>query len=105
MKAKAEPKVVRTSHFVVTMSAERDPEDPNYPLESTITSDLRKESVPCVDWRETGAAADRYAAAVEALENMVLAHAEAGIDISSADYMYGIETAVDKLFDQYGNLK
>ena len=36
-----------------------------------------------------------YAAAIDAIESLILAHGCAGIDISSHAYIEGIETAVD----------
>ena len=40
---------------------------------------------------------DVYNAAIDALESLILAHACAGIDISSPAYLEGIETAVDAI--------
>lgn len=37
----------------------------------------------------------RYMAVVDGIESLVLAHACAGIDITSPEYIAGIETAVD----------
>jgi hypothetical protein len=42
-----------------------------------------------------------YTAAVNAIESLILAHACAGIDISSLAYIEGIETAVDKVLNEY----
>jgi hypothetical protein len=36
-----------------------------------------------------------YNAAIDGLESLILAHACAGIDVNSAAYLEGIETAVD----------
>lgn len=43
----------------------------------------------------------QYDAAMNAVESMILAHAVAGIDIESPAYLEGIETAVDKIFNEY----
>jgi hypothetical protein len=58
----------------------------------TITSDLHDEAP------EEGASREvqwnpEYHAAMDALESLVLAHAVAGIDITTAAYLEGIETA------------
>lgn len=41
--------------------------------------------------------ANLYTAAIDALESLILAHACAGIDITSPAYLEGIETAVDAI--------
>lgn len=40
---------------------------------------------------------DKYEAAIDALESLILAHAVAGINIKSPAYIEGIETAVDAI--------
>lgn len=53
-----------------------------------IESDLREGSdEPTVE----------YAAAIDGLESLILAHACAGIDITSPAYLEGIETAVEAI--------
>ena len=49
----------------------------------SITSDLQEDEM-----------SPEYSGAVDAIESLVLAHAMAGIDITSAAYLEGIETAV-----------
>ncbi|KVR89512.1 hypothetical protein [Burkholderia vietnamiensis] len=42
-------------------------------------------------------------AALDGLESMILAHAVAGIDVNSPAYLEGIETAVEAIWNQYGD--
>jgi hypothetical protein len=56
----------------------------------TITSDLREEA------DETGLDEDRaWLTFVDAIESIVLAHACAGIQVTTPQYIEGIETAVE----------
>lgn len=56
----------------------------------TITSDLRDEA------DDTGLDEDRtWLAFVDAIESIVLAHACAGIQVTTPQYIEGIETAVE----------
>lgn len=57
----------------------------------TIKSDLHESS----DNPDTKADAFLYDAAVDGIEAMILAHAVAGIDITTPAYLAGIETAVE----------
>jgi hypothetical protein len=59
-----------------------------------LTSDLHDET--------NASACKELEAAINALEAIILAHACAGIDICSEDYIEGIETAVDKICNRYG---
>jgi hypothetical protein len=60
----------------------------------TITSELQMPG---------RAAADRpYNAAIDGLEALVLAHACAGIDVTSPAYIEGVETAVEAIVNYYG---
>ena len=43
----------------------------------------------------------QYAAAIDGLESLILAHACAGIDISSSAYVEGIETAVEAIVNNF----
>ncbi len=43
----------------------------------------------------------RHHAAVDALESLILAHACAGIDVTSPAYVEGIETAVDAIANRF----
>jgi hypothetical protein len=40
-------------------------------------------------------------AALNAVESLVLAHASAGIDVQSPEYLTGLETTVSKCFEVY----
>ncbi|WP_396334134.1 hypothetical protein [Burkholderia anthina] len=42
-------------------------------------------------------------AALDGVESMILAHAVAGIDVNSPAYLAGIETAVEAIWNQYGD--
>ena len=42
-----------------------------------------------------------YNAAIDGIESMILAHACAGVDISTPAYMEGIETAVEAVSNNY----
>ncbi len=69
-------------------------DSPKGPPCGTITSELK---VP------GRAAADRaYNAAIDGLESLILAHACAGIDVTSPAYIEGIETAVEAIVNYYG---
>ena len=57
------------------------------PGSGTITSDLRDE----------GNENESFHAAVDGLESLILAHACAGIDVASAAYVEGVETAVEAI--------
>lgn len=46
-------------------------------------------------------APDELCAAVDTVEALTLAHACAGIDVSSAQYVAGLKTVVEKIFQQY----
>jgi hypothetical protein len=54
----------------------------------TITSDLTGEGNP------------KLAAAIDAMESLILAHACAGVDIADLTYIEGIETAVETCYTQ-----
>ena len=58
----------------------------------TISSDLKV---------DTTADDMQYAAAIDGLESLILAHACAGIDISSSAYVEGIETAVEAIVNNF----
>jgi len=67
----------------------------------TIRSEILKEEEVEQIGREDGVNATALCAAVDAIESLILAHACAGIDISVPAYIEGIETAVQKLFNEY----
>lgn len=60
----------------------------------TITSDLTAD----VDRTAPG---DEHAAAMDAVEALVLAHAVAGVDIATPEYVTGLQHAVDAIADQF----
>lgn len=63
------------------------PEDPDHPggyQGGTIISDLKDDGD-----------SPEVQAAIDAIETLVLAHAVAGVDVSSPAYVEGIETAVE----------
>ena len=45
---------------------------------------------------------DELAAAMDAIESLILAHAFAGIDVASPAYVQGIETAVETCWNKLG---
>lgn len=59
----------------------------------TITSDLGVEAKDPAD--------EKYNAAMDGIESMVLGHAIAGIDIESPAYIEGIETAVQSCANNF----
>lgn len=60
-----------------------------------VTSTLHEQPNPEVEGgSEADTNYDRYEAAVDALESVVLAHACAGIDIQAPAYVEGVETAI-----------
>lgn len=65
----------------------------------TIKSDLLKGAD--IENPKDAVEATELTAAVNALESLILAHAWAGIDINSPAYIEGIETVVDKIFNEY----
>lgn len=64
-------------------------------IESDLHEDVETETA-------TGSVAETLIldAAVDALESLVLAHAVAGIDITSPAYLEGLETAIDAVFNR-----
>jgi hypothetical protein len=63
------------------------------PGSGTITSDLKEPA---------RTAADRfYNAAMDGLESLILAHACAGIDVTTPAYVEGIETAVEAIGNHF----
>jgi hypothetical protein len=54
-------------------------------VDGTITSDLKVGDIP---------GHEEFDAAMDGIESIILAHHEAGIDVSSPAYLEGIETAV-----------
>lgn len=61
----------------------------------TITSDLKKDTDKKKD--------AEYRAAIDGLESLILAHACAGIDITTPAYLEGIESAVDAISNNFGD--
>ncbi len=61
----------------------------------TITSNLKEKfgPSPCQMSKEEIDCITRYNDMMDALESMILAHAQAGIDITTPAYLEGIETA------------
>ena len=70
--------------------------NPKNPAGGSITSDLR--GPKATDDDPAGAS---YLAAVDTDESLVLAHAAAGIDVTSPAYLEGIETAVDAICNRF----
>jgi len=65
----------------------------------TIESDLHD---PANDPEATNAdLCEKYGAAMDAIESIVLAHAVAGIDIAAPAYLEGIETAVGSCANEF----
>jgi hypothetical protein len=60
----------------------------------TVMSDLSKDA-------RSGEPNLRFEDAIDTMESMILAHACAGVDIESAGYIEGIETAVEKICNEY----
>ena len=77
--------------IVVTLS-EKDPENPARYVGGTIKSDLH--IIECDS--------EEYNAAIDGLESLILAHACAGIDISTPAYIEGIETAEAAIGNHFG---
>jgi len=65
---------------------------PCFGIEVEFSKKLRKGTITS-DLKEPGDTED-FAAAMDGIESMILAHACAGIDIASPAYIEGIETAV-----------
>jgi len=66
-------------------------------LGGVIDSDLHAENA---NENERDYNAD-YEVSIDAIESMILAHACAGVDISSPAYIEGIETAVDRIANEF----
>jgi hypothetical protein len=80
--------------IVVTLG-KPDPDHPGAYLGGTISSDLHEERPEDIEGgSKKDTEWDRAEAAIDALESVILAHANAGIDIASPAYVEGIETAV-----------
>lgn len=63
------------------------------PNTGTITSNLK---------RDTTAEEAEYIAAIDGLESLILAHACAGIDVTTPAYIEGIETTVEAIANHHG---
>jgi len=57
----------------------------------TITSELK----------DQGMNLEQYNAAIDGLESVILAHACAGIDVTTSAYLEGVETAVEAITNNY----
>ena len=75
---------IRLPCYGITIRLDRKP-SAEKPGGGTITSDLKQDT--------TGEDAE-YLAAIDGLESLILAHACAGIDVTTPAYIEGIETAV-----------
>ena len=62
-------------------------------LRGWISSDLHEDSLDTT--KEEIKNCGKYNAMIDAIESIILAHAIAGIDITTPAYLEGIETAVD----------
>ena len=81
--------------IVVTLG-EPDPEHPGMHLGGTITSSMDRNTPDDVEGgSEEDTDWDRYHGAINGIESLILAHACAGMDITSPAYIDGIETAVE----------
>lgn len=58
-----------------------------------LTSNLKEPPAPHDDEYQY----EKYSAAVDALEALVLAHACQGVDVEAEDYVLGLQTAYDKI--------
>jgi len=90
--------------IVVTLAGEIDKQRPDALPQipkagsGTITSNLHRLLPAGVEGgSEVDTAHDRYEAAVDAIEAMILAHATAGVDITAPAYVEGIESVVNAL--------
>lgn len=72
---------------------EPDPECPGTYLGGAVTSDLGIE--------DDGT---QYSAAMDTIESLVLAHAMAGVDVTTAPYIEGIETAVEAVLNNLSDV-
>jgi hypothetical protein len=61
----------------------------------TITSDLKLDTTDDSDDTD-------YVAGIDGLESLILAHACAGVDVTSPDYIEGVETAVEAIGNHHG---
>jgi hypothetical protein len=78
-----------------------DPDRPGTFLGGTIESSLEHADPGLTAWSSTPPR-DQYLAAVDALESLILAHAVAGVDVTSPAYLEGLDTAVDAISDNFG---
>ena len=83
---------IRLPCYGITIRLDRAP-SAERPASGTITSDLKQ---------DTAADDATYIAAIDGLESLILAHACAGIDVTSPDYIEGIETAVEAISNHQG---
>lgn len=84
--------VVHLPCYGITVWPDRKP-SAEEPASGTITSDLK---------RDTTSADAEYRAAIDGLESLILAHACAGIDVTTPAYIEGIETAVEAIANHHG---
>ncbi len=73
-------------------------EGPDKYIGGKLTSDGLHEPHPC-HYGDEEASYLAFEAAVDAMESLILAHAVAGVDISTPAYVEGIETAIDALLN------
>jgi len=67
--------------------------DVEVPGGGAISSELHEEPDPNSNYRDPGPI--EFNAAMDGIESMILGHAYAGIDITTAAYIRGIQTAVE----------
>lgn len=85
-------KKIELSCFGIVVILEReDPDRPGLYFTGRIESELERE-----EYDKT------WNAALDGVESMILAHACAGVDITTPAYIEGIETSVEKIEQFYG---
>ena len=68
-----------------------DPENPEAHVGAVLTSDLHEDGED-----------PEYRAAIDAVESLILAHAAAGVNVTAAAYVEGVETAVESIANGLG---
>lgn len=68
----------------------------------TITSDMHEPADPkVIGGSDEDMAHDRYEAAINGIESLILAHAVACLDVQASAYVEGIKTAVEAIGNNF----
>lgn len=89
-------KTIKIPTWGIVIDIELDEE--NRPIGGNITSDLHEDFE---DIEEPTTEELQYDACIDAIESLVLAHAMAEIDVTTPQYIQGLETAINACANNY----